>query len=99
MLRAHKSHQQRRANDRHRPVPRGSWIGESSRLRSMPGQVNEMVINSADWWYFRTYNDQAIRMIDLHAALAAAGNKVGSISMNSQQSIIDASTALRAAND
>jgi choloylglycine hydrolase len=52
-----------------------------------------------DRWYFRTYNDQAIRMIDLRAALAAAGNKVGSISMNSQQSIIDASTALRAAND
>jgi choloylglycine hydrolase len=52
-----------------------------------------------DRWYFRTYNDQAIRMIDLHAALALAGKKVGFISMDSQQAVIDASTALRAAND
>jgi choloylglycine hydrolase len=52
-----------------------------------------------DRWYFRTYDDQAIRMVDLHAALAAAGNKVGFIPMNSEQTIIDASTALRAGND
>jgi choloylglycine hydrolase len=52
-----------------------------------------------DRWYFRTYDDQAIHMIDLHTALAVAGNKVGFISMNSHQSIIDASTALRAGND
>jgi len=51
-----------------------------------------------DRWYFRTYDDQAIHMIDLHTALSATGNKMGFISMNSQQSIIDASTALRAGN-
>jgi choloylglycine hydrolase len=52
-----------------------------------------------DRWYFRTYDDQAIRMVDLHTALAAAGNKVRTISMNSHQAIIDTSTALRAANE
>jgi len=48
-----------------------------------------------DRWYFRTYNDQALRLVDLHKALAAAGNKVRFIPMNSGQSIIDASTALK----
>jgi choloylglycine hydrolase len=52
-----------------------------------------------DRWYFRTYDDQAIHMVDLHAALAVAANKVGFIPMNSPQSIIDASTALRAGKD
>jgi choloylglycine hydrolase len=46
-----------------------------------------------DRWYFRTYTDQAIRVVDLHKALAAAGNKVQFIPMKSVQSIIDASTA------
>jgi choloylglycine hydrolase len=45
-------------------------------------------------WYFRTYDDQAIRMVDLTKALEAAGDKVRFISMNSRQAIIDTSTAL-----
>jgi choloylglycine hydrolase len=48
-----------------------------------------------DRWYFRTYNDQAMRLVDLHKALAAAGNKVRFISMSSEQTIIDASTTLK----
>ena len=48
-----------------------------------------------DRWYFRTYNDQAIRMVDLHKAVAAAGDKVRFIPMNSEQAIIDASAALK----
>ncbi len=52
-----------------------------------------------DRWYFRTYDDQAIHMVDLHTALATAGKKVGFIPMNSEQTIIDASTALRVGND
>jgi choloylglycine hydrolase len=43
-------------------------------------------------WYFRTYNDQSIRMVDLHKALEAAGNKVRFISMNSVQPVVDTST-------
>jgi choloylglycine hydrolase len=46
-------------------------------------------------WYFRTYSDQAIRLVDLHKALAAAGNKVRFIPMSSEQTIIDASTAFK----
>src|SRR5579885_1242450 len=42
-----------------------------------------------DRWYFRTYDDQAIRLVDLHKALAAAGNKVRFIPMSSEQTIID----------
>jgi choloylglycine hydrolase len=52
-----------------------------------------------DRWYFRTYDDQAIRMVDLRTALASAGNKIGYISMNSHQVIIDTSTSLRASNN
>ena len=48
-----------------------------------------------DRWYFRTYNDQAIRLVDLHKALAAAGNKVQFIPMSSEQTIIDASTVFK----
>jgi choloylglycine hydrolase len=48
-----------------------------------------------DRWYFRTYNDQAIRLVDLHKALAAAGSKVGFIPMSSEQTIIDTSTLLQ----
>ena len=48
-----------------------------------------------DRWYFRTYNDQAIRMIDLHKAVAAAGDRVRFIPMSSEQAIIDASAALK----
>jgi choloylglycine hydrolase len=46
-------------------------------------------------WYFRTYTDQTIRMIDLHKALAAAGNQVRLISMTSEQPVVDASTMLK----
>lgn len=48
-----------------------------------------------DRWYFRTYNDQAIRVVDLASALAAAGGKVRLIPMDSQETIVDASKALK----
>jgi choloylglycine hydrolase len=46
-------------------------------------------------WHFRTYNDQSIRSIDLRAALTAANGKVRTISMDSQQSVLDLSTSFR----
>jgi len=46
-------------------------------------------------WHFRTYRDQSIRSIDLRAALTAANDKVRTISMDSQQPVIDLSTHLR----
>ena len=46
-------------------------------------------------WHFRTYNDQSIRSIDLRAALTAANGKVRTISMDSQQSVLDLSTNFR----
>ena len=50
-----------------------------------------------DRWYFRTFNDQAIRMVDLRVALAAAGGKVRYIPMDSEQTRrqFDASSALK----
>jgi choloylglycine hydrolase len=48
-----------------------------------------------DRWYFRTYNDQAIRLVDLHKALAAAGDKVRVIPMDFKQDIIDVSSAFK----
>jgi choloylglycine hydrolase len=46
-------------------------------------------------WHFRTYNDQSIRSIDLRSALTAAGGKVRTISMDSQQPVVDLSTKFR----
>lgn len=47
-------------------------------------------------WYFRTYDDQSIRMVDLHKALEAAGSKVRLISMKSVQPVVDTSTVFKA---
>jgi choloylglycine hydrolase len=46
-------------------------------------------------WYFRTYNDQSIRSVDLGEALAAAQGKLQLIKMDSQQTISDVSTNFR----
>ena len=46
-------------------------------------------------WHFRTYNDQSIRSIDLQAALTAANGKIQTISMDSQQPVVDLSTNFR----
>jgi len=43
-------------------------------------------------WYFRTFEDQSIRSIDVKKALAAAGGKMQSISMDSHQPTVDVST-------
>ncbi len=43
-------------------------------------------------WAFRTYKDQSIRAIDVVKALKAAGGKVKTIAMDSDQVILDAST-------
>ena len=45
-------------------------------------------------WYFRTFEDQAIRVVDLEAAVAAAAGKIATISMDSKQPIADVSTAI-----
>jgi choloylglycine hydrolase len=46
-------------------------------------------------WYFRTYLDQSIRMVDLQKALTAAGRKTRFLPMNSEQAVIDASSDLK----
>jgi choloylglycine hydrolase len=43
-------------------------------------------------WYFRTYDDQSIRSVDLAKALAAAQGKIRFIKMEAQQSVSDVST-------
>jgi choloylglycine hydrolase len=47
-------------------------------------------------FYYRTYNDQSIRVVDLKKALAAARGDVRFIVMDSKQPVIDASTAFTA---
>jgi len=43
-------------------------------------------------WYFRTYDDQSIRRVDLAKALAAAQGKIRFIKMQAQQPVSDVST-------
>ena len=43
-------------------------------------------------WYFRTFEDQSIRMVDLEKAVAAADGKIIQMSMESEQPILDVST-------
>ncbi len=43
-------------------------------------------------WYFKTYNDQSIRRVDLATALAAAHGRIRLIKMDSAQPIDDVST-------
>ncbi len=43
-------------------------------------------------WYFRTYDDQAIRSVDLTKALAAAQGGIKFITMNAVQPVTDVST-------
>jgi choloylglycine hydrolase len=43
-------------------------------------------------WYFKTYDDQSIRSVDVTKALAAAQGKIRFIKMESPQPIIDVST-------
>ncbi len=43
-------------------------------------------------WYFKTYDDQTIRVIDLKKAVAAANGAVRTIKMESEQPIVDISS-------
>lgn len=43
-------------------------------------------------WYFKTYDDQSIRSVDVKKALAAAQGRIRVISMDSRQPVIDVST-------
>ncbi|HUZ90703.1 MAG TPA: choloylglycine hydrolase family protein [Methylocella sp.] len=46
-------------------------------------------------WYFKTYNDQSIRVVDLPRAIAAAKGKTKIIKMDSKQPVKDISTEIR----
>jgi choloylglycine hydrolase len=46
-------------------------------------------------WYFKTYNDQSIRTVDLPLAIAAAKGKTKIIRMDSKQPVQDISTEIR----
>ncbi|MEJ0091996.1 MAG: choloylglycine hydrolase family protein [Methylocella sp.] len=46
-------------------------------------------------WYFRTFNDQSIRSVDLAAAMEGADGKIKTIKMDSKQPVEDVSKALR----
>ena len=43
-------------------------------------------------WYFKTYDDQTIRVVDVTKAVAAAKGQIRTIKMESEQPIVDAST-------
>jgi choloylglycine hydrolase len=44
-------------------------------------------------WYFKTYGDNTIRVVDLKKAVAAAGDKIRTIKMESTQPLVDKSTS------
>ena len=44
-------------------------------------------------WYFKTYADATIRMVDLRKALDAAGGQIRTIKMQSKQPIVDTSAS------
>jgi choloylglycine hydrolase len=46
-------------------------------------------------WYFRTYDDQSIRSVDLAKALAAAQGEIKFIKMDARQPVTDMSTNFR----
>ncbi|VFU10047.1 Choloylglycine hydrolase [Methylocella tundrae] len=46
-------------------------------------------------WYFRTFADQSIRSVDLATAIAAAGGKIKTITMESKQPVEDVSKDLQ----
>lgn len=46
-------------------------------------------------WYFRTYDDQSIRVVDLAAAIAAAKGKMKFITMDSKQPVRDISAGIK----
>jgi choloylglycine hydrolase len=51
-------------------------------------------------WYFRTFEDQSIRMVDLKAAVAAAKGKIATIPMEkSEQPIADVSAEVTSLAD
>jgi choloylglycine hydrolase len=43
-------------------------------------------------WYFKTFDDETIRVVDLKKAVAAANGQIRTIKMESEQPIVDAST-------
>jgi choloylglycine hydrolase len=50
-------------------------------------------------WYFRTFTDQSIRMVDLKEALAAAKGEIKAIDMeSSKQPIANVSADVQGAN-
>jgi choloylglycine hydrolase len=60
-------------------------INESTQWTSVTDLTNAR-------WYFRTYGDQSIHMIDVKDAIAAAKGEIGTISMESTQPIVNVST-------
>jgi len=46
-------------------------------------------------WFFKTYNDQSIRSVDVHKALRGAKGKIRIIEMDSEQPIEDVSTRFK----
>lgn len=81
-------------------IPKGSVVNASV------GQPTEEI---TEWtsvndlknlrWYFRTHKDQAIRMVDLKEAIAAANGQVGVIDMESStQPIANVSADIKTAN-
>lgn len=63
----------------------GKTINESTQWTSVVDLTNQR-------WYFRTYGDQGIRMVDLRKAVDATKGKVRQIKMESAQPVVDVST-------
>jgi choloylglycine hydrolase len=78
-------------------IPKGSVVNSS---------VGKPAYETTEWtsvndlqnlrWYFRTFEDQSIRVVDLKQAIAAAKGEIGTIEMEqSTQPVVDVSTEVK----
>jgi choloylglycine hydrolase len=78
-------------------IPEGSVVNAS--VGKPANEITEWTsVNNLEnlRWYFRTYQDQSIRVVDLKQAIAAAKGEISSIEMEqSTQPVVDVSTEVK----
>ena len=72
-------------------IPRGSVRDKSNGDLELT-QWTAVSDTSTLRWYFKTYDDQTIRVVDVKKAVDAANGTVRTIKMDSEQPILDTSS-------
>jgi choloylglycine hydrolase len=77
-------------------IPYGSVRGESDGVTHLEYTLWTSAADLKNLkWYFKTFEDQSIRSVDLATAVAAAKGKIRFIKMESKQPVLDVSKALK----